>query len=102
MTGAANDNPENLREVVAAAIREARPSRWPRQMRAETAAQYVDETSVEAFRRSVGLLYPKPREVAGKGQRWLIEELDEALDQIHGRTREEPIPLRQLVGRSRP
>lgn len=101
---AANDNPENLREIVAAAARdhyEAKPSRWPRQMRAETAAQYVDETSVEAFRRSVGLLYPRPREVAGKGQRWLIEELDAALDKIHGLTREEPVPLRSLVGRSR-
>ena len=28
---------------------------WPRQMRAETAARYVDEKSVEAFRRATGI-----------------------------------------------
>lgn len=102
---AANDNPSSLREAVAAAVHdyvERRPARWPRQMRAETAALYVDEVSVEAFRHGVGMLYPRPRDVPGKGQRWLIEELDAALDKIHGRETEAPVPLRGLVGRSRP
>jgi hypothetical protein len=101
---AANDNPDGLTERVAAAVRaynDARLSRWPRQMRAETAALYVDEVSVEAFRHAVGLLYPRARDVPGKGQRWLIEELDAALDRIHGLTDEKPVPLRELVGQTR-
>ena len=39
---------------------------WPRLMRAETAARYVDEVSVEAFRRGVGSVYPEPIRVSGK------------------------------------
>lgn len=60
---------------------------WPRQMRAETAAAYVDEVSVEAFLRACGQgkLYPSPKKVEGKGDRWLIEDLDAALERIHGR-----------------
>ena len=42
---------------------------WPRLMRAETAARYVDERSVQAFRRSVGKLYPRPIKLSGKGER---------------------------------
>jgi hypothetical protein len=55
---------------------------WPRLMRAETAARYVDEISVEAFRRAVGSLYPQPIRVSGKGDRWLREGLDEAINRI--------------------
>ena len=78
---------------------------WPRQMRAETAAAYVDEKSVDAFLaacakagedltdrpgpapncRAKEKLYPAPRMIMGKGHRWLIEDLDAALDKIHGR-----------------
>ena len=58
---------------------------WPRLMRAESAAAYVDEKSVETFRRAVGKLYPKPIKVSGKGERWLKEALDEAIDKISGR-----------------
>jgi len=75
-------------------------ARWPRLMRAETAAEYCDEASVEAFRRAVGLLYPEPRNVPTKGQRWLIEELDAAIDKLTGETPETVVPLRALVGRS--
>ena len=53
-------------------------------MRAETAARYVDEVSVEAFRRAVGTLYPEPLKVSGKGDRWLREGLDEAIDRLNG------------------
>jgi hypothetical protein len=54
-------------------------------MRAETAASYVDEVSVEAFRRSIGELYPAPVNVRGKGDRWLREDLDAAIERMAGR-----------------
>jgi len=57
---------------------------WPRLMRAETAARYVDEVSVATFRRGVGTLYPPPVKMAGKGDRWVKEKLDEAIDQLSG------------------
>jgi len=57
---------------------------WPRLMRAETAAAYLDEKSVEAFRRGVGTIYPKPRKVAGKGDRWFKDDLDRAIDRLAG------------------
>jgi hypothetical protein len=53
------------------------PGQWPRLMRAETAAAYVDEVSVQAFRRKVGTTYPRP--VSGKGERQKWDKLD--LDQ---------------------
>ena len=58
---------------------------WPRLMRASTAAAYVDERSVGAFRRSVGKLWPKPLKLAGKGERWLKEDLDAAIERSTGR-----------------
>lgn len=67
----------------------ANPGAWPRLMRADTAAAYLGESSVEAFRRSVGVLYPAPVTIKGKGQRWLREDLDAAIDRIAGRTRPE-------------
>jgi hypothetical protein len=51
-------------------------------MRAETAAAYCDEKSVESFRKSVGTLYPLPHRISGKGDRWLREELDITLDNL--------------------
>lgn len=64
---------------------------WPRQMRAETAARYVDEASTATFLAAAGnqrgKLYPAPRVIVGKGKRWLIEDLDQALDRIHGRNK---------------
>lgn len=58
---------------------------WPRLMRASTAAAYVDERSVGAFRRSVGKLWPKPLRLAGKGERWLKEDLDQAIEKASHR-----------------
>lgn len=54
------------------------PGQWPRLMRAETAAGYMDEVSVEAFLRKVPSVYPKP--ISGKGERrkWDKEDLDRA------------------------
>jgi len=59
---------------------------WPRLMRAETAARYVDETSVQAFRRRVGTLWPLP--ISGKGQRqkWDREDLDAAVARLKGQS----------------
>jgi hypothetical protein len=54
-------------------------------MRGDTAAGYVDEASVESFLRGVGSLYPEPIKVAGKGNRWLREDLDAAIDRLTGR-----------------
>ena len=64
------------------------PGSWPRLMRAETAAAYLDEPSVEAFLRKVGAKYP--RHWTGKGERrkWHIEDLDQATDlKLRGRRR---------------
>ena len=57
---------------------------WPQMMRAQTAARYVDERSVRAFRRAVGTLYPLPIDVKGKGHRWLREDLDQAVARLKG------------------
>lgn len=57
---------------------------WPRLMRAETAARYVDERSVQAFRRAVGKVYPRPVKISGKGERWLRDQLDQAIDSLFG------------------
>lgn len=68
-----------MRKVLSAA------EAWPRLMRAETAAKYCDEVSVEAFRRGVGSIYPVAIRVSGKGDRWLKEALDEAIDRVTGK-----------------
>jgi hypothetical protein len=53
-------------------------------MRADTAAAYCDEKSVETFLRAVGSLYPEPIRVSGKGDRWLKDALDRAIDRLCG------------------
>jgi hypothetical protein len=54
-------------------------------MRAETAAAYCDEKSVEAFLRSIPSTYPRPIKVSGKGDRWLKDDLDAAIERLTGR-----------------
>ena len=61
------------------------PGSWPPIMRAETAAGYCDERTVEAFLRGVGTHYPEPTKVKGKGDRWLRVELDVAIERLTGR-----------------
>lgn len=56
------------------------PGSWPRLMRAATAAAYVDEPSVEAFLRRVGSVYPRPVAIDGRGDTWIKEALDAAID----------------------
>jgi hypothetical protein len=60
------------------------PDSWPRLMRAEHAAAYCGEKSVDTFRRAVGTLYPRPIKVPGKGERWLKDQLDQAIDKLTG------------------
>jgi hypothetical protein len=63
-------------------------------MRAEYAAAYVDEKSVDTFRRAVGTLYPRPIKVPGKGERWLKEALDQAIDKLSGQNDGRPLSER--------
>ena len=55
-------------------------------MRAPTAAAYVDERSVEAFRRRVGSHYPEPINISGRGALWLKDDLDLAIERLTGRS----------------
>lgn len=55
---------------------------WPRLMQSGTAAIYVGESSVDAFQRAVGTIWPEPVRIPGKGQRWLREDLDAAVDRL--------------------
>ena len=54
-------------------------------MTARTAAAYCDERSPYAFRRAVGRLWPRPVKILGKGERWLKEDLDAAIDRAADR-----------------
>jgi hypothetical protein len=54
-------------------------------MRADTAAAFVDERSVETFRRRVGTLFPEPMRIAGMGDRWLRADLESAVAAAAGR-----------------
>lgn len=56
------------------------PGQWPRLMRAEMAAAYVDEVSVAAFLRKVGKKYPSPWTGKGERRKWHKEDLDKATD----------------------
>jgi len=51
-------------------------------MTAATAAAYCDEASVEAFRRGVGKIWPRGKTIPGKGERWLRDKLDVAIDRL--------------------
>ena len=58
---------------------------WPILMRASTAAAYLDEASVESFRRRVGSLYPLPQKIRGRGELWLRDDLDRIVDKLSSR-----------------
>ena len=66
------------------------PGSWPRLMRAEHAAAYVGERSVDAFRRAVGSVYPHPVNVSGRGDVWLKDQLDAAIADLKGETADAP------------
>ena len=48
-------------------------------MRAKTAARYVDEPSVRAFRKRVGKVYPKATRIPGRGDVWRKTDLDNTI-----------------------
>jgi hypothetical protein len=41
---------------------------------------------VEAFRRRIGLVYPQPVNVSGRGDVWLKDQLDAAIANLKGET----------------
>jgi hypothetical protein len=53
-------------------------------MTAATAAGYVNERSVEAFRRRVGTVYPRPRHIKGRGEVWRKADLDDVIGSLCG------------------
>lgn len=58
---------------------------WPIEMRAETAAAYADEPSVEAFMAKVNLgIYPQPTRQAKCLPKWHRIKLDDAIARRHG------------------
>jgi hypothetical protein len=58
---------------------------WPLEMRAETAAAYCDEPSVEAFLAKVKLgIYPQPMRCKGSLPKWHRHKLDAAISRRHG------------------
>lgn len=60
---------------------------WPRMMRRSTAAKYCDLTSAELEREVAAGRLPMPVKL-GNSEHWDIAELDEALSQISGRTKD--------------
>ena len=58
---------------------------WPYEMRAETAAAYADEPSVEAFLSKVDKgVYPTPARFPGMQPKWSRRKLDAAISRRHG------------------
>lgn len=58
---------------------------WPIEMRAETAAAYCDEPSVEAFLAKVKSgVYPSPCRQRGMLPKWHKAKLDQAVERRHG------------------
>jgi hypothetical protein len=64
---------------------------WPLEMRAETAAGYADEPSVEAFLRKVEQgVYPAPKRAPGCLPKWHRSKLEQAIARRHGLRFETP------------
>jgi hypothetical protein len=57
---------------------------WPLEMRAETAAAYVDEPSVEAFLKKVPQIYSEPVRTKGSLPKWHRSKLDRDIARRHG------------------
>lgn len=61
------------------------PGSWPQEMRAETAAAYCDEPSVEAFRSKVHRgTYCEPTQEKGCLPKWHRWKLDRDIARRHG------------------
>lgn len=74
---------------------------WPLEMRAETAAAYCDEPSVEAFLGKVGRgLYSQPTREKGCLPKWHRLKLDQDIARRHGLLSEAPVlaeDIRSLI-----
>ncbi len=58
---------------------------WPEEMRAETAAAYCDEPSVDAFLSKVRRhIYPPPCRRRGMLPKWHRQKLSQAIAHRHG------------------
>jgi hypothetical protein len=57
---------------------------WPLEMRAETAAAYCDEPSVEAFLKKVPRIYSEPARSKGSLPKWHRAKLDRDIARRHG------------------
>ncbi len=65
---------------------------WPLEMRAETAAAYCDEPSVDAFRSKVERgLYSRPTCRPGCLPKWHRHRLDIDIARLHGLRCEPPV-----------
>lgn len=61
------------------------PGSWPLEMRAETAAAYCDEPSVEAFLSKVERgIYGAPRRQQGCSPKWHRAKIDRDIARRHG------------------
>lgn len=64
---------------------------WPQEMRAETAAGYCDEVSVEAFLSKVEKgIYCQPKHEKGCPDKWHRRKLDYDIARRHGLADEAP------------
>ncbi len=73
------------------------PGAWPLEMRAETAAAYCDEPSVQAFLAKVERgLYSQPRRQRGFLPKWHRARLDQDIARRHGLAFE-AVPLAEDV-----
>ena len=58
---------------------------WPLEMRAETAAAYCDEPSIDAFRAKVAQgVYSQPARAKGSLPKWHRVKLDQDIARRHG------------------
>ena len=72
---------------------------WPLEMRAETAAGYCDEPSVEAFLAKVARgVYSQPARVKGSLPKWHRAKLDRDIARRHGLRCEGPALSEDVVG----
>jgi hypothetical protein len=73
------------------------PGAWPLEMRAETAAAYCDEPSVEAFLAKVALgIYSQPVRVKGSLPKWHRAKLDRDIARRHGLLFEGPAIIENI------
>lgn len=70
---------------------------WPLEMRAETAAAYCDEPSVQAFTAKVDKgVYPAPFRARGCLPKWHRQRLDHAIAVRHGLASIQTLPVENI------